>query len=71
MQKRGLQRFGRVVVLTAFAVLTATHASAADELKVGGDVLHGTIDRVTASTIEFSSCREYSSTNADCLSSRG
>jgi putative salt-induced outer membrane protein YdiY len=36
------------------AVLLIASPALADEIKVGGDVLHGTIDKVTAETIEFS-----------------
>jgi len=43
----------RTAILALALMAITPHAEAADELKVGGDVLHGTIDKVTASTIEF------------------
>ena len=47
--------FRVLVAIAALALLavTARAAVAADELKVGGDVLHGTIDKVTPTSIEF------------------
>ena len=42
-----------VGALAAGCFVLATQTAVADELKVGGDTLHGTIDKITASTIEF------------------
>jgi putative salt-induced outer membrane protein YdiY len=41
------------IAALALLAVTARAAVADDELKVGGDVLRGTIDKVTPSTIEF------------------
>ena len=48
----GFRALAAIAALALLAV-TARAAAAADELKVGEEVLHGTIDKVTTSTIEF------------------
>jgi putative salt-induced outer membrane protein YdiY len=49
----GICRARSIFVALALLAVTVHTAAAGDELKVGGDVLHGTIDKVTATTIEF------------------